>query len=221
MIQIVVVDASKRECYADEIDAYFRLRADVFVKELKWSAMTVVDGRERDQFDHEDAIHVLALDDGQVVGGVRLLPTTRPVLINTVFPQAIAMPLEIGPRFYEWSRIFVVRSHRGEGALSPTTGAIICGLFEYLLAIDCASLHAVGETWWMPRFIGLGLEPRPLGMPFDHEHYSLVGFTIVPSAEKVVRMKEIYGFGDHRFYRPSLDRAATNPSLSLISEDIR
>lgn len=64
-------------------------RHRVFIKKLGWQ-LRCENGLEYDQFDRDDTFYVIATgDDGEVIGTARLLPTTRPYLLDTVFPQLL------------------------------------------------------------------------------------------------------------------------------------
>lgn len=68
-----------------------RYRHKVFVEMLKWELLVDEPGIERDQFDREDTLYVVARDEaGAVIGTARLLPTTRPYLLGEVFPELLA-----------------------------------------------------------------------------------------------------------------------------------
>ncbi|MEO7065484.1 MAG: acyl-homoserine-lactone synthase [Rhodanobacter sp.] len=75
--------------------ALARYRYRVFVEQLGWD-LPVVDGCfERDQFDRSDTIYVIARDeDGSICGCARLLPTTRPYLLQELFPFLLAEPTQ-------------------------------------------------------------------------------------------------------------------------------
>ncbi len=61
-------------------------RHQIFVGQLGWQ-LPMADGRfERDQYDRDDTVYVVARDaDGAICGCARLLPTTRPYLLKDVF----------------------------------------------------------------------------------------------------------------------------------------
>lgn len=72
--------------YSDEL---FRLRHEVFLERLRWD-VGVFEGREIDDFDTPDCVYMVATDDdGQVVGGWRLNPTTGPYMLRDVFPELL------------------------------------------------------------------------------------------------------------------------------------
>lgn len=64
-----------------------RYRYRVFVETLGWD-LDCEPGRERDQFDHDETLYVLAYGEGeQLVGAARLLRTDQPYLLGEVFAQ--------------------------------------------------------------------------------------------------------------------------------------
>jgi acyl homoserine lactone synthase len=62
-----------------------RLRGRVFKERLDWD-VSVSDGLEIDQYDTSNPTYLLALEQGDVVGCVRLLPTTGRNMLADTFP---------------------------------------------------------------------------------------------------------------------------------------
>jgi acyl-homoserine lactone synthase len=88
MIRLHAVDHSNRDLYEDALDQHYVLRKKIYMDERNWRALRDVNGRERDQFDMESSVYLLAIDpQGQVAGGTRLLPSEGPTLLSEVFPQ--------------------------------------------------------------------------------------------------------------------------------------
>ncbi|PYB72026.1 N-acylhomoserine lactone synthase [Pseudomonas sp. LB-090624] len=70
-----------------QMDSY---RYRVFVDALGWE-LACEPGCERDQFDHEHTLYLLACNEqDEIVGMARLLPTHRPYLLDEVFPELMA-----------------------------------------------------------------------------------------------------------------------------------
>ncbi|MFG1417150.1 acyl-homoserine-lactone synthase [Xanthobacter sp. V0B-10] len=61
-------------------------RKGVFVDRLGWK-LNVVDGLERDEFDHSGTLHCALLRGAQVVGAFRAIRCDRPYLSAFVFPK--------------------------------------------------------------------------------------------------------------------------------------
>jgi acyl-homoserine lactone synthase len=147
--------------------AHFRLRHEVYVVERNWKDLARPDGLERDQFDNQDATYILATDNGQVIGGSRLVPTTQPHLLSEVFPYlASVRGLPRAIDIYEWTRMFVIKSRReGRTMGGQARGVVICGVLEYCLDSGIASLTALIEMFWLPLFHSMGWKLTPLGLP--------------------------------------------------------
>lgn len=182
---IHVIDADNRHLYAAQLEEHFRLRHQIYVGERKWMALERPDGREIDQFDTDDAVYLLALEQGRVVGGTRLVPTLRPHLMNDVFPfLANVAGVQRGPGIVEWTRIFVAPSHRGPERKVLHT--VLAGMMEYCLESEISAITVVMETWWLPRFLELGWDVRPLGLPAVIEGMNCVG-TMISVTEDAYR----------------------------------
>ncbi|BEP65321.1 acyl-homoserine-lactone synthase AbaI (plasmid) [Variovorax sp. V213] len=90
---------------ADVLFDMARYRHEVFVEKLGWKLHTR--GRlELDEFDRKDTIYLIARDPaGEIVGTSRLLPTHRPYLLASVFPQLLGdTPAPCSPDIWELSR---------------------------------------------------------------------------------------------------------------------
>jgi acyl homoserine lactone synthase len=93
---------------SDDVDAALaQYRHEVFVEQLGWD-LPLADNRfERDQYDRDDTVYVVARDESDTICGcARLLPTTRPYLLRDVFPFLLApdMPAPEAPDVWELSR---------------------------------------------------------------------------------------------------------------------
>ncbi|KVX84121.1 acyl-homoserine-lactone synthase [Burkholderia ubonensis] len=68
-----------------------RYRRRVFVEQLGWALPSANEIYERDQFDRDDTVYVFARNgNGEMCGCARLLPTTSPYLLNTLFADLLA-----------------------------------------------------------------------------------------------------------------------------------
>lgn len=126
-----------------------RYRHRVFVQELGWQLPSGANrwGEERDQFDDDAAIYVIARGEGRgVCGCARLLPTTRPYLLGEVFPGLVAQSaLPRCERTFELSR-FAARSHAfvAESALERFRAARRVLAHALRAAWECGATQVVG-----------------------------------------------------------------------------
>jgi acyl-homoserine lactone synthase len=171
-MQVHVIRRENRALYARILDDYFRIRHQIYVVERRWTELARPDGREIDQFDTEDAVYLLGLEEGAIVAGMRMVPTTAPTLLSDLFPQlALAGPVR-RPDAYELSRIFVVPAKRGEHDGPRAEAVIQAAAMKYGLAIGLSAFTIVLETWWLPRLLDQGWTARPLGLPQDINGFS-------------------------------------------------
>jgi len=164
---IHVITSDNRHLYEPELLAHFRLRHEIYVVERNWTNLASPDGLERDQFDNNDATYILASENGQIIGGSRLVPTTRPHLLSEVFPHlAVVRGLPRAVDIYEWTRMFVIKGRReGRTMGGQTRGMVICGVLEHCLDNDITGLTALIEMFWLPLFHSMGWNLTPLGPP--------------------------------------------------------
>ncbi len=118
-----------------------RYRHRVFVEKLGWQ-LRCENELEYDQFDRDDTVYVVAHNrDHEVVGTARLLPTTRPYLLDEVFPQLLqGLEAPHSPDVWELSRFAAVDfSDQGSSALAQFSSPIAVGLLQACL--ECAARH--------------------------------------------------------------------------------
>lgn len=159
---IHVISASNRHLYQDAIEQHFKIRHKIFVEERGWKTLERPDGREMDQYDDDDTIYLLAMDEGKVVGGHRLYPTTKPTMIDEIFPHLAAVSgCPSAPDIWEWSRYFIVPAQRD----SDLNLRLMAAVQEFGLDEGISQVSAVIEMWWLPRFQQAGFALKPLGVP--------------------------------------------------------
>jgi acyl-homoserine lactone synthase len=183
MAELHVICHENRHLYQDVLEDYWHIRHDVYVRERRWMELEKPDGREIDQFDTAATIYLMALEGRRVVGSHRLVPTTEPTLMSELFPHLSLKGIIRQPDVYELSRVFVVKERRGESASPRIESVIMAGTMEYALLEGLSQFTIVMETWWLPRFMDMGWNPRPLGLPVDINGMSCVGVTVDVSEE--------------------------------------
>ena len=186
-----VNDHENVSVYKNELDQSFRVRHEVFVERKGWEELRREDGREIDQFDTEDAIHLVFLDgNGEVLGGSRLLPTTKPHLLSEVFPHLASMKrIPRGPHTYEWTRFYVKDEATEVVKGQSLSQTIMIGLLEYCLDQGITTLSAIAEPFWMPRISLFGWKPEPLGLPVTHNDQSIMAIKLNLTEEALKKTK--------------------------------
>lgn len=186
-----IVTSANRHLYEAAIEQSYRLRHRIYIEELKWRGLTPrSDGREFDQFDTPEAVHLLYLENGTVLGGTRLLPTTEPHLLSEVFAHFAAIrgvPRE--PDIAEWTRFYVASERREEHKASRVGSVILASMVDYALEEGLSAVSALMNTFWLPRFLGYGWRVRPLGLPDVHDGEWLVAGTIEISPQALAGVR--------------------------------
>ena len=82
---IRVIHGHERSMFPREIDQMHRLIKKVFYDRMNWD-VPIINTWEADGFDALDPVYLLKMsEDDEVIGTVRLLPTTGFTMINDVF----------------------------------------------------------------------------------------------------------------------------------------
>lgn len=163
-MKVHVVTNANRTLYRRQLEQMHRQRHQLFVEEMGWSDLASPDGLEIDQFDNGDAVYLLALDDGEVAGSMRLLPTWRRCMVTEVFPQFASEPVPVGPELWEWTRYCPGLMSKPR-QLIRTRGALLTATLEFAASRGFRSYMAFGESKFMGQLVELGWSPAPLGMP--------------------------------------------------------
>lgn len=126
----------------------FAARKAVFVDLLGWE-VPVVDGRfEVDQFDDGDARYLVVTDAaGAHRASARLLPTTRPHLLGTLFPGLCADAPPTGPAILEITRFCLDRSLDAR-ARRTARDALVVALVDHGLTHGIARYTAMAGLGW-------------------------------------------------------------------------
>lgn len=151
MIQIIT--SQNADDYPELMEEVWRFRHRQFVERLGWKELRSEDGRETDRFDTDDAIHLVARNEGRVVGYTRLLRTSGPHLLNDIYPEIMeghSWPHEHD--VYEWTRCI---SDEDAGRIGEVQAShvLITGVLEFCLTAGIRGLivetHPKLVTWML------------------------------------------------------------------------
>ena len=202
---IHTVTSQNRHDFESELDQHFRIRHDIYVGERKWMKLAKPDARERDQFDGDDAIYLLAVDGKAVVGGSRLIPSVKPHLLSEVFPHLALKGVPRSADIYEWTRVHVVKERREGRNRGQALGSVFCGVAEYCLAEGISTLTAVVEMWWLPHFHEMGWVVNPLGLPELIESEWSIAVSLLIDKETLESTRVMFGIKESVLAGPAQD----------------
>jgi acyl-homoserine lactone synthase len=209
MLQVHVVTVENRHLYEREMLEQHRLRHECYVVERQWDGIQDRGGLEYDQFDDDDTIYLLAVDDGRVIGGSRLYPTTKPHLLETVCPQlANVKGIPVGRDILEWTRLFVAKERRGDGRFGATTvaGCIWVAALEFALEEDVSEMSMQFEVFWFPRFQQHGWKLKPLGLPTLIKNDWWIGAALPVTEDIIQSTRACYGINGPILVRRGLSQ---------------
>ena len=162
---IIVEDGQTEQLAKATLRTMFEDRKSVFVDLLKWD-VPVLDGRfELDEFDDERATYLIVADEhGDHLGSARLLPTTRPHLLGSLFADLCALPPPAGPDIFEITRFCLSRRQNAMLRLE-TRNRLVSALVWYALETGIQTYTGVAEMAWLQQILAFGWDCRPLGTP--------------------------------------------------------
>ena len=162
--------------------AMFTARKSVFVDLLKWNVPVIADAYEVDQFDDAHATYlVLAEPDGTHLGSARLLPTTRPHILDSLYASLCEDAPPRGHDICEITRFCLDRRLRARER-RQVRDTLVAALVDHALAHDITSYTAIAEMGWFQQILAFGWHCVPLGLPqvIDGAMLAALHITITP-----------------------------------------
>jgi acyl-homoserine lactone synthase len=144
-----------------------QLRYRTFIEEMAWP-LSHIRGQEWDVYDTDYATYILAFDkNGAISGGIRMLPTTEPFLMQEVFGHLVddSILLPKGPVIMEITRYFVRSDIVASRKVVETAGSILCAMLEWSLDEGLEKILIVSDMKLFPQLKEVGWNARPLGLP--------------------------------------------------------
>jgi acyl homoserine lactone synthase len=131
---------------------HHRLRHRIFVQRQSWQVPSY-HGLEYDRFDTPAAVYLLWLDDaGQARGVLRLIPTTQPYMVQSLWPGLLDHPCPQSPRVWEASRFGCDRDLPA-ATRRRVLGELICAALEFALQNGIRRYLAVMPLWMFSQLL--------------------------------------------------------------------
>lgn len=163
MLHILRADASPP---ADGLlRAMFAARKSVFVDLLKWDVPVVDGAYEIDQFDDGHCTYLILADrQGRHLASARLLPTSRPHILDSLYAGLCDAPPPRGADIFEITR-FCLDRQLCAPARKKARNMLVSALVSYALASGICAYTAIAELGWFQQILAFGWRCRPLGLP--------------------------------------------------------
>lgn len=175
---VLIVNDANRYSERRALRTMFEARKQVFIDLLGWDLPVLAGRFELDQFDDGDAVYLIVTDDeSRHLASARLLDTTRPALLDGLYPDLVEGEIPRGPHIREITRFCL---SRGIGAATRRRARdmLLVALADYALAHGIASYTGVAARAWYSQIATFGWECSALGAPRLHEGRALVALHI-------------------------------------------
>lgn len=184
-----VVTSADRARFAEPLAQMHRDRKRVFVDRLGWNIPVVEGEFEIDQFDTDDAVYLLSLDEaGRHAGSIRLLPSTKPHLLADVFPHLCADGVPVTDEVWEITRLVTSpdiaqpMKHRQQLMVAVIEFALLYGVRRYT---------CVSHMQYLSQVLAVGWDCEPLGLPQPEPETGMmvgaIAISITPETLSLVR----------------------------------
>jgi acyl-homoserine lactone synthase len=175
---MLIVDERNRAAERAAIRSMFEARKRVFVDLLRWDLPVLAGRFEVDQFDDGHAIYLILTDaERRHLASARLLPTTRPGILNSLYPHLCAGPLPEGPDVYEITRFCLSRDLRAPER-RRARDRLVTAIARFGVEQRIATFTGVAEISWLQQILAFGWDCAPLGLPQVHSGRSLAALRI-------------------------------------------
>ncbi|WP_341487799.1 acyl-homoserine-lactone synthase [Pararhizobium sp. A13] len=190
MLKVFFGDSIAR--HWDTMENIWRFRHLQFVERFGWEEIRRADGREVDQFDTDQAIHLALFSGPKVVGYSRLLPTTAPHLLSDVYPHLMGgRPWRREHAVYEWTRCVATQGEiRLNGVLA--SHILMTGVMEFCLTAGIEALIVETHPKLVNLLVTTGWDVTILNQPSVLEEKLVVPIEARPSAAGLILHQRIY-----------------------------
>lgn len=166
-MRIKVVGADERISSSRHLMEMHRDRKHVFVDQLGWRLCAPGSWLEVDQFDTEYTVYLIACspDDGRHLASVRLNPTARPHMLDTIFQDLCDGGPVLGPNVWESSRFTIAPIGLRGMEVMRLSQHLALAHVEFALLNGITRYTMIGEVHRVATVVSMGWRVRPLGLP--------------------------------------------------------
>jgi len=177
----ITFNMSQSHVYGSAFYDFLGLRKRFFVDELGWD-IPHDDAVEMDQYDNPQAWYSLVLEDGEVIGGGRAMPTTSSwgthtyMLRDSVRGKLIGIPPEVlgkdiaQPEIWECTRFVMSDRVNTHGSRGMCLSLILDGIVKVATQRGATSLMSLSPLAMMRALRQLGFGAERVGEPYVNEH---------------------------------------------------
>jgi N-acyl-L-homoserine lactone synthetase len=186
---LIRVDASNRIGERAALRTMFEARKRVFIDLLKWDIPALDDRYEIDQFDDGHAHYLVLLDGaGRHLASARLLPTTRPGILDTLFIDLCDAAPPAGDTVFEITR-FCLSPEISAADRRICRNRLVTALALFAQDHGITTYTGVAELPWLRQILRFGWDCRMLGAPRIHDGAALGALRIDIAADTLLKLQ--------------------------------
>jgi len=145
------------------LQSMFADRKRLFVDLFGWEVPVVGDRYEMDQFDNADTIYLIVADDnGGHAASIRLFPSTRPHMLNTLFQHLCPFGVPVGDSTWESTRLCLPQRH-GAQRRRILRNMLFSAMVDVALERGIERYTGVIPDPFRKEVLAMGWQAEPLG----------------------------------------------------------
>lgn len=207
---IHLICSENKNLYADLLPQMYQQRSSVFVDRMKWD-LVCEDGQEKDQFDTEDTIYLVVLDDdtGKILSSIRLNPTSKPHLMSEIFSNLCEGEVPRGPTIFEGSRYCYNPELISRADRLTAMRHMICGVMECAVLYEWEKITFVINMPLLSHCLRAGWNIYPLGIPEYKNKLAVGAFAIDVTRQGLENVRENLDlYGSQLIANPGISKVA-------------
>lgn len=171
------------------LESMFEARKRLFVDLLDWDLDVVNDRLEIDRFDDPHATYVVIADEAdRHLASLRLLPTTRPHLLGSMFERLCAGSVPVGPDIFEITRL-CLPSTEDHSERRRLRNGLIRAMIDHALDRDIRRFTGVVTGRFREQILAMGWDGVALGPEQDLGGGRLGAFAITIAGDTPDRLE--------------------------------
>jgi N-acyl-L-homoserine lactone synthetase len=197
-MQIKLVDADARLRFSKHLIEMHHDRKRVFVDQLGWKLPSAGSWLEVDEFDNEYTVYLIACSahDDRHLASVRLLPTTGPHMLNTIFADLSEGGPVVGEDVWESSRFTIAPLGLRGTEVMRLSQYLALAHVEFALLNDIRRYTMIGEIHRVATVCAMGWKVRPLCLPTDCGGKKVVSMEVSIDEDTLTNMRRRFGIDE-------------------------
>ncbi|ACB96540.1 autoinducer synthesis protein [Beijerinckia indica subsp. indica ATCC 9039] len=181
----IVKCLSISQCLGPLPHEMFEDRKRVFVDLLRWN-VPVSEGRyEIDQFDDEYAIYLIVEDgNGRHLGSARLLQTSRPHILGSLYPHLCDTEVPHGDSTVEITR-FCLSPRITAQERKRVRQSLVSAFVVYAIMTGIKTYTGVANNQWFKQIVNFGWDCEPLSCQNSTAYTDLIAFKIAITEQTI------------------------------------